>query len=207
MSSTGPMSAARRRRSRSTEVPGYIKQTRPGPRDASRSVDFQERHNGHGGSSARRPPASTSPGSRRAATVPLDPAMAAIDGFRLVLATLADGDHRELAGQLSIRLDPEFLHDLRIAVRRTRTVLHEAKACFPPQSSNRPETGSNGSPTSPGTPHDLDVYLLEWPRYTDPPRRRGVPGRSNRCGTSSNDAAPTGTSILNAPFAPHAQRS
>ena len=101
------------------------------------------------------------------ATVPLDPAMAAVDGFRLVLANLATTMTANWQGAID-QTDPEFLHDLRIAVRRTRTVLAGAKQVLPAAilDPTRVEFAWLAALTS--TPRDLDVYLLEWSTYTDP---------------------------------------
>ena len=55
-------------------------------------------------------------------TVPLDRTMPAVDGFRAVLANLADTIVANWQGTVD-QVDPEFLHDLRVAVRRTRTVV------------------------------------------------------------------------------------
>lgn len=101
------------------------------------------------------------------ATVPLDPAMAAIDGFRQVLANLAATISANWQGTVD-QTDPEFLHDLRIAVRRTRTVLTAAKQVLPAAIVDhaRDEFAWLADLTS--TPRDLDVYLLEWSSYTDP---------------------------------------
>ncbi len=101
------------------------------------------------------------------ATVPLDPAMTAIDGFRLVLANLAGTITANWQGTID-QTDPEFLHDLRIAVRRTRVVLANAKRVLPAKilGQTREELAWLSDLTS--TPRDLDVYLLEWSKYTDP---------------------------------------
>jgi CHAD domain-containing protein len=99
--------------------------------------------------------------------VPLDPAMPAIDGFRAVLANLADTIVANWEGTID-RLDPEFLHDLRVAVRRTRTIVTQGKKVLPPavveQAGER--FASLGSLTGPA--RDLDVYLIEWHSYTEP---------------------------------------
>ena len=101
------------------------------------------------------------------ATVPLEPDMAAIDGFRLVLANLATTIAANWQGTID-QSDPEFLHDLRIAVRQTRTVLAAAKHVLPAEIRDlaRDEFAWLADLTS--TPRDLDVYLLEWSSYTDP---------------------------------------
>jgi CHAD domain-containing protein len=98
-------------------------------------------------------------------TVPLDPAMPAVDGFRAVLANLADTIVANWQGTAE-QLDPEFLHDLRIAVRRTRTVVAQGKNVLPPAivANARERFGWLGALTGPA--RDLDVYLIEWNGYT-----------------------------------------
>ncbi|MDP9464906.1 MAG: CHAD domain-containing protein, partial [Actinomycetota bacterium] len=60
------------------------------------------------------------------------------------------------------------LHDLRVAVRRTRSVLSQGKKVLPPAIVE--PTGERfawlGTLTSPA--RDLDVYLIEWDSYTGP---------------------------------------
>jgi CHAD domain-containing protein len=62
-------------------------------------------------------------------------------------------------------LDSEFLHDFRVAVRRTRSALTELKGVFPPATHERfkREFAWLGSVTT--TLRDLDVYLLKFNRY------------------------------------------
>ena len=106
-------------------------------------------------------------GFTASATVPLDPAMSAIDGFRLVLANLATTITANWQGTID-QTDPEFLHDLRIAVRRSRVVLANAQQVLPAEILDyaREELAWLAALTS--TPRDLDVYLLEWSKYADP---------------------------------------
>ncbi len=105
-------------------------------------------------------------GFASSATVPLDPEMAAIDGYRAVLANLASTITAHWSGTID-RSDPEFLHDLRIAIRRTRTVLAEGKAVLPSAVLVPARDGFARLADLTGSPRDLDVYLLEWSRYTD----------------------------------------
>ena len=100
-------------------------------------------------------------------TVPLDPAMPAADGYRLVLANLARVVAANWSGTAA-QIDPEFLHDLRIAVRRTRTVLATAKGVLPAEilGPAREDFAWLAGLTS--VPRDLDVYVIEWSRYTAP---------------------------------------
>lgn len=106
-------------------------------------------------------------GFTASATVPLDPEMEAIDGFRLVLANLATTITANWQGTID-QADPEFLHDLRIAVRRTRTVLAGAKRVLPTAILDPTKHDFAWLASLTSTPRDLDVYLIEWSSYTDP---------------------------------------
>lgn len=99
--------------------------------------------------------------------VVLDPGSSAITGFRVVLAGLATEISANWQGVID-QTDPEFLHDLRIAVRRTRTVLGESKGVVPAEVLEPVRAGFAWLAGLTGTPRDLDVYLLEWSRYVDP---------------------------------------
>ena len=101
------------------------------------------------------------------AGVPLDPTMPAIDGFRAVLADLADTIVANWQGTIE-RLDPEFLHDLRVAVRRTRSVLAQGKKVLPPAIVERAEERFGWLGTLTGPARDLDVHLINWNTYTNP---------------------------------------
>ena len=65
-------------------------------------------------------------------------------------------------------IDTEYLHDFRVAVRRTRSVLKMLGDVLPPGLAERvaPEFRWLGDITTPT--RDLDVYLLELERW--PPR-------------------------------------
>ena len=63
-------------------------------------------------------------------TIALDPKTPAADGFRAVLAHLAAAIELNVPGTID-DIDPEFLHDLRVAVRRTRSVLSNARRVLP----------------------------------------------------------------------------
>jgi CHAD domain-containing protein len=102
------------------------------------------------------------------ATVPLDPQMPAIDGYRAVLANLASTIRANWQGTID-QSDTEFLHDLRIAVRRTRTVLGESKGVLPDVVRDDARSGFGTLADLTGPARDLDVFLLEWNRYTDTP--------------------------------------
>lgn len=100
-------------------------------------------------------------------SVPLDPMMPAIVGFSSVLAALTETIVANWPGTIE-RLDPEFLHDLRVAVRRTRSVLREGKKVLPPAIVERAEErfGWLGALTGPA--RDLDVHLINWATDTRP---------------------------------------
>jgi CHAD domain-containing protein len=59
-------------------------------------------------------------------------------------------------------LDTEFLHDLRVSVRRARSVLRELKGVHPPRPWSKLRTELKWVQTVTGPLRDLDVQLLEW---------------------------------------------
>jgi CHAD domain-containing protein len=96
--------------------------------------------------------------------VPLDPRMRAAAAAARILKTLLrtmraneDGTRRDL--------DSEFLHDFRVAVRRTRSCLGQVKGVFDPKATDRfrRELAWLGGVTGPT--RDLDVYLLNMREY------------------------------------------
>jgi len=100
-------------------------------------------------------------------TVVLDRAEPALESFRRVLANLADEIDANWEGTVG-HVDAEFLHDLRVAVRRTRSVLAQSKRVLPAGVRNRfrEEFGWLGAATGPA--RDLDVYVIEWDSYVSP---------------------------------------
>jgi CHAD domain-containing protein len=85
----------------------------------------------------------------------------------VVTVTVAETVDRNWSGTVD-DVDPEFLHDLRVAVRRTRSVLSHGKDVLHPDGRDhfRAEFRWLGATTS--VARDLDVYAIEWPRYTAP---------------------------------------
>lgn len=76
---------------------------------------------------------------------------------------------RDLAGMVEANLpgtladhDTEFLHDLRVAVRRSRSVLRELKGAFPPERLARQRDALKWIQAITGPTRDLDVQLLDW---------------------------------------------
>jgi CHAD domain-containing protein len=100
-------------------------------------------------------------GFRDSPTVSLKPDDNAIDGFAAVLQNLATSMAANLAGAIA-DTDTEFLHDVRVAVRRTRAILSRAKRVLPEDARKHFSLafGDFGRQTS--AVRDLDVYLLGW---------------------------------------------
>ena len=98
-----------------------------------------------------------------AAEVELDPREPAAAGFRRVLAQFADSIEAHRPSVIE-DVDPEHLHDLRIAVRRTRSMLAESKGVVPPdiRRDHRQAFRRLGQQTGPV--RDLDVFQEVWER-------------------------------------------
>jgi hypothetical protein len=96
----------------------------------------------------------------------LDPAMRADQASKLILLRLLDVMLQNEAGTRT-GTDTEFLHDFRVAIRRTRSALSQIKAVFPKRTVDRYKTEFAwlGQMTSPS--RDLDVYLLNFDEYRD----------------------------------------
>lgn len=82
---------------------------------------------------------------------------------RTVLLDQLDQIERNIEGTIA-NWDSEFLHDLRVAVRRSRSLLSRMKTAFPPSVLERfsKELAWIGSVTTPV--RDLDVYMLDYPK-------------------------------------------
>jgi CHAD domain-containing protein len=80
----------------------------------------------------------------------------------LVLERLADVAEANLAGAID-DLDPEFLHDLRVSIRRARSVLRELKGVHDPRARAHLRDELKWAQALTGPVRDLDVQLLEWP--------------------------------------------
>jgi CHAD domain-containing protein len=94
----------------------------------------------------------------------LDPAMRADAATRQILHRLLDIMIENEAGT-RVGDDSEFLHDFRVAIRRTRSALTQIKGVIPARSLNRftAEFAWLGQLTTPS--RDLDVYLLNFDEY------------------------------------------
>jgi CHAD domain-containing protein len=62
-------------------------------------------------------------------------------------------------------LDPEFLHDFRVAVRRTRSCLSQLPGLFPEELVERFRGEFSGLGELTGPTRDLDVYIVKMPDY------------------------------------------
>jgi len=96
----------------------------------------------------------------------LDPAMRADRASKAILHRLLDIMLQNEEGTRT-GTDTEFLHDFRVAIRRTRSALTQIKGVFPKRIADRYKTEFAwlGQITTPG--RDLDVYLLNFDEYRD----------------------------------------
>ena len=101
----------------------------------------------------------------KAAAVELTPSMPAAAALAAILTALFDALAANVPGTVK-DIDTEFLHDLRIAVRWTRSVLKLCGGALPGGLARefRAEFSWLGDLTTPT--RDLDVYLLDFPRMT-----------------------------------------
>ena len=96
--------------------------------------------------------------------VKLKPDEHAIDATRQVLRTLLETLERNIPGTRA-DLDSEFLHDLRVATRRTRSVLSQVKRVLPDPVVEDFKARFAWLGQITGPVRDLDVFLLELPHY------------------------------------------
>jgi len=106
-------------------------------------------------------------GFRGSPTVPIQARETAIDVFRRVLANLLLAVDANWQGTVD-HIDPEFLHDLRVAVRRTRSVLAQGNKVLPAAMRDEYREGFAWLATATGPARDLDVYMIEWDGYVAP---------------------------------------
>jgi CHAD domain-containing protein len=91
----------------------------------------------------------------------LDPAERADGAAVKILRRLADVIELNLPGTLE-DVDSEFLHDLRVAVRRTRALQRELRGVFAPEPLRAFRDGFKELQRITGPVRDLDVQLLEF---------------------------------------------
>jgi CHAD domain-containing protein len=91
----------------------------------------------------------------------LDPEMRSDSAAAAILRRLAEVIERNLPGTLE-DVDSEFLHDLRVAVRRTRALQRELRGVFAPEPLRVFRDGFKELQRITGPTRDLDVQLLEF---------------------------------------------
>ena len=107
------------------------------------------------------------------ARVDLQPGTRADVATGLVLTRLADIAEANVPGTLD-DLDTEFLHDLRVSIRRARSVLRELRGVHALDPRDRLRTELKWAQALTGPVRDLDVQLLEWEALANslPPQHR-----------------------------------
>lgn len=96
--------------------------------------------------------------------VPLVPALTAAEAAHRIFLHLLDTLEANVAGTRA-DLDSEFLHDLRVAVRRTRSALSQIKRVLPEDRVARFRERFDWLGRVTGPKRDLDVFLLQFPDY------------------------------------------
>lgn len=99
--------------------------------------------------------------------VSLDATMPAAEATVSICRRLAEVVEANLAGTID-DLDPEFLHDLRVAIRRSRSVLKEMGRVLAPDDLARSRADLRWIQEVTGPTRDLDVLLHEWPDLASP---------------------------------------
>ena len=96
----------------------------------------------------------------------LEPGTRADVAAGLVLMRLVEIAEANLPGTLD-DFDTEFLHDLRVSIRRARSLLRELRGVHPPGPRARLRTELKWAQSVTGPVRDLDVQLLEWEDRAD----------------------------------------
>ena len=96
--------------------------------------------------------------------IQLDPEMTSDEATKKVLRFLL-GIIKINQAKLDKDLDTEFLHEFRVAIRRTRSVLGQVKAVFPKETTNRFKKDLAYIGKLSNELRDLDVYLLNEDTY------------------------------------------
>jgi CHAD domain-containing protein len=95
---------------------------------------------------------------------PMDPSLRADAALKQVLRHLLRTIQINEAGTRA-ETDTEFLHDFRVAVRRTRSALGQIKEVFPDRTTQRYAKGFAELGQITSEPRDMDVYLLDFDHY------------------------------------------
>ena len=111
--------------------------------------------------------ANKTPGSYSAKVgIQLDPAMRSDEAAKVIMRFLLEVMQVN-AAHLAQDLDTEFLHDFRVAIRRTRSALGQIKAIFPVRTTNRFKKDFALLGGLSNELRDLDVYLLNENTYKE----------------------------------------
>jgi CHAD domain-containing protein len=94
----------------------------------------------------------------------LDPEVRSDSTAKRIMLGLLDTLEANIAGTKA-NLDSEFLHDLRVATRRTRSAMSQIKGVFDPQELEPFKRGFGWIGQITGPTRDLDVYLLQYDGY------------------------------------------
>lgn len=96
--------------------------------------------------------------------VRLKPQMKAVDAAKLIFINLLETMKLNEFG-IKEDIDTEFLHDFRVAVRRTRSALSQIKAVFTPEDTDKYKAEFSKIGKATNLLRDLDVYLLTEESY------------------------------------------
>jgi CHAD domain-containing protein len=97
-------------------------------------------------------------------TYRLDPQARMDTTAKQIMLGLLDTLEANIAGTKA-NIDSEFLHDLRVATRRTRSAMSQIKGVFDPQELEPFKQGFGWIGQITGPTRDLDVYLLKYDQY------------------------------------------
>ena len=106
---------------------------------------------------------------------PLHPSMAAIDGYLLVLCDLFEKIDAQRQATLTTS-EAESLHQLRIAIRRARSILREGRKVLPTLLAQSMSDDLAWLSSITGDARDLDTLVDHWPLY----ERMVEPKEANR---------------------------
>lgn len=106
-------------------------------------------------------------------SVVLTPEMPSGEALKIILRSLLETMRKNEDGIVK-DIDTEFLHDFRVAVRRTRSALTLIKGIFPESVKEEFKTEFTGIGKKSNELRDLDIYLLRREEYTEmlPPALR-----------------------------------
>lgn len=94
----------------------------------------------------------------------LKPKQRADEAAKIILRQMLEVMHANEAG-IKADIDTEYLHDFRIAIRRTRSLLSQVKGIFPAEETERFKKDFRTLGKMSNELRDLDVYLLSEGKY------------------------------------------